>query len=133
MISFDIATLIAIAGASLGAAALLAMLFLAASVRRLRARHLALESSVAAMRRELEVVGSVSLRTGRRVKRIESDCAGVADRVELVELRGTAPSFDDAIDSARRGMDSSRLTQHFGLSRVEADLVTRLHGRRRSA
>ena len=133
MISFDIATLIAVAGASSAVAALLAILFLSLSVRRLKARHLALESNVAAMRRELEVVGSISLRTGRRVKRIESDCAGVADRVEVVEMRGTSPSFDDAIDSARRGMDSGRLTQHFGLSRVEADLVTRLHGRRRTA
>src|SRR5579872_5826419 len=119
MISFDIATLIAVAGASSAVAALLAILFLSLSVRRLKARHLALESNVAAMRRELEVVGSISLRTGRRVKRIESDCAGVADRVEVVEMRGTSPSFDDAIDSARRGMDSGRLTQHFGLSRVE--------------
>jgi hypothetical protein len=115
------------------ACALLTIAMQALSLRRLKSRQLALESRVAAMRRELEVVGSISLRSGRRVKRIEHDYAGVADRVELIELRGSVPSFDQAIDSARRGTDSSRLTQQFGLSRVEADLVTRLHGRRRTA
>jgi hypothetical protein len=132
MISFNM-SLIAVGGALLSACALAVICMLTISMRRLKAHHLALESSVAAMRRELEVVGSVSLRTGRRVKRIEHDYAGVADRVELVELRGSVPSFDRAIDSARLGTDSGRLTQQFGLSRAEADLVARLHGRRRTA
>jgi hypothetical protein len=133
MVSFDVISLIAIGGASLSTGALLIIVMQSLSVRRMKARYAALESSVAAMRREFEVVGSISLRTGRRSKRIEQDYAGVADRVELLELRGSLPSFDQAIDSARRGMDSGRLTQQFGLSRVEADLVTRLHGRRRTA
>jgi hypothetical protein len=67
------------------------------------------------------------------VKRFEQEHAGVADRVALVELRGSAQSFDLAIDSARRGTDSGRLTQQFGLSRGEADLVKRLHGRKKTA
>ena len=133
MVNFNLLSLLAIGGASLAACALPIIAVQGFSMRRMKARYLALESSVAAMRRELEVVGSISLRTGRRVKRIEHDYAGVADRVELLELRGSAPSFDQAIDSARRGTDSGRLTQQFGLSRVEADLVTRLHGRRRTA
>jgi hypothetical protein len=133
MVTFNIMSVLAIGGASLAACALLIIALQALSLRRLRARHFTLESSVAAMRRELEVVASISLRTGRRVKRIEHDYAGVADRLGLVELRGSAPSFDQAIDSARRGTDSGHLTQQFGLSRVEADLVTRLHGRRRIA
>jgi Protein of unknown function (DUF2802) len=41
--------------------------------------------------------------------------------------------FDQAIDFARRGTDPGRLTQQFGLSRAEADLVTRLHGRKQIA
>ncbi len=77
------------------------------------------------MRRELELLASISLKTGRRVKRFEQEHTGVADRVALVELRGSAQSFDQAIDSARRGTDPDRLTQQFGLSRGEADLVTR--------
>jgi hypothetical protein len=133
MPSFNLMSLIAIGGASLGVCALLSIFMLTRTLRRLKRQHLALESSVAAMRRELEIVGSISLRTGRRVKRIEHDYSGVADRVELVELRGSAPSFDQAIDSARRGTDSGRLTQQYGLSRVEAELVARLHGRRRTA
>jgi hypothetical protein len=133
MVSFNITSVLAMAGAALSACALLFIAMQALSMRRLKLRYLTLESTVAAMRRELEVVGSISLRTGRRVKRFEHDYAGVADRVELIELRGSVPSFDQAIDSARRGTDSSRLTQQFGLSRVEADLVTRLHGRRRTA
>jgi hypothetical protein len=125
--------ILGIAAACLGFCALLAVFSMSFSVRRWRARCLAVETTLAAMRREIEVLASISLRTGRRVKRIEQEYSGVAERVELVELRGTAASFDEAIDSARRGTDPARLTQQFGLSRVEADLVTRLHGRRKTA
>ena len=133
MINFDLNTIISIAAACLGFCALLAVFIMSFSVRRWRARCLAVESSLAAMRREIEVLASISLRTGRRVKRIEQEYSGVANRVEQVELRGATASFDEAIDSARRGTDSGRLTQQFGLSRVEADRVTRLHGRRKTA
>jgi hypothetical protein len=133
MINFNLTTILDIAAASLGVCALLAVLVLSISVRRWRTRCVSVESSVAAMRRELEVMASISLRTGRRVKRIEHEYSGVADRIESVELRGPAQAFDKAIDSARRGTDSARLTQQFGLSRVEADLVMRLHGRKKTA
>jgi hypothetical protein len=133
MINFDVNTIISIAAACLGICALLAVFIMSLSARRWRSRCLAVETSLAAMRREIEVLASISLRTGRRVKRMEQEYSGVANRVELVELRGAAASFDEAIDSARRGTDSGRLTQQFGLSRVEADLVTRLHGRRKTA
>ena len=85
------------------------------------------------MHRELELAASISVKTGRRVQRIEHEYSGVADRVDQVELRGTAQSFEQAIDSARRGADPGKLAQQFGLSRGEADLVTRLHGRKKSA
>ena len=133
MINFDVNMVLSSAAAFLGFCALLTVFIMSFSVRRWRARCLAVESSLAAMRREIEVLASISLRTGRRVKRIEQEYSGVADRVGLVELRGAAASFDEAIDSARRGTDPARLTQQFGLSRVEADLVTRLHGRRKTA
>ncbi|HEX3951426.1 MAG TPA: DUF2802 domain-containing protein [Steroidobacteraceae bacterium] len=133
MIDFNLDTIPAVAGVLLGSGALLGCLIMSISVRRWRARCLAVESSLAAMRREVEVLASISLRTGSRVKRIEQEYSGVAERVELVELRGAAASFDEAIDSARRGTDPGRLTQQFGLSRVEADLVTRLHGRKKIA
>jgi hypothetical protein len=62
----------------------------------------------------------------------EQQYAGVADRVDAVESRSTAGSFDEAIEWARRGADASRLAQQFGLSRTEAELVSRLHGRKRA-
>jgi hypothetical protein len=126
-------TLLGIAGAALGFLGLTAALFMTRAVCASRARCLAVESSLAAVRRELDLVASISMKTGSRLKRIEQEYSGVADRVDLVELRGAVQSFDQAIDSARRGADSGKLTQQFGLSRGEADLVTRLHGRRRSA
>lgn len=133
MIEFNLNSILAAAAACLGFCALLGVLIVSISTRRWRARCIAVESSLAAMRREVEVLASISLRTGSRVKRVEQEYSGVADRVELVELRGAAASFEEAIDSARRGTDSGRLTQQFGLSRVEAELVTRLHGRMKIA
>ncbi len=129
----SINTILGIAGVLLGLSAVLAVLVASRSRRRLQLRCAALESSLAAMSRELEVLAAISLKTGRRVKHIGKEHAEVADRVAQVELRGSAQSFDQAIDSARRGTDSGRLTQQFGLSRGEADLVARLHGRKKTA
>ena len=125
--------ILGITGALLALCAALAALVTSRSNRRLTARCVEVESSLAAMRREMELLASISLKTGRRVKRFEREYAGVADRVALVELRGSAQSFDQAIDSARRGTDPGKLSQQFGLSSGEADLVTRWHGRKKTA
>jgi hypothetical protein len=129
----SINAILGIAGLLLALCAVLAAFFTSRSNRRLTSRCVEVESSLAAMRRELELLASISLKTGRRVKRFEQASVGVADRVAQVELRGSAQSFDQAIDSARRGIDSGRLTQQFGLSRGEADLVALLHGRKKTA
>jgi hypothetical protein len=129
----SINSILGIAGLLLALCAMLAAFATSRSNRRLTARCVEVESSLAGMRRELELLASISLKTGRRVKRFEKEYAGVADRVALLELRGSAQSFDQAIDSARRGTDPGRLTQQFGLSSGEADLVTRLHGRKKTA
>lgn len=129
----SINAILGIAGLLLALCAMLAAFVASRSNRRLAARCVEAESSLAAMGRELEQLASISLKTGRRVKRFEQEYAGVADRVALLELRGSAQSFDQAIDSARRGTDPGRLTQQFGLSSGEADLVTRLHGRKKTA
>jgi hypothetical protein len=129
----NIDTVLSIAGGALGFLGVVSALFAIRAARGCRTRCVALESSLAAMRRELELAASISAKTGRRVQRIEHEYSGVADRVDQVELRGTAQSFEQAIDSARRGADSGKLAQQFGLSRGEADLVTRLHGRKKSA
>jgi hypothetical protein len=131
--NIDISTVLESAGAMLSLMGLVAAFFAVRSVRGLQARLLDAEASLMAVRRELEIVASISTKAGRRVKRIEQDYSGVSERVDQVELRGAAQHFDEAIESARRGADSGRLARQFGLSRGEADLVIRLHGRKKSA
>jgi hypothetical protein len=131
--TITINTLLELAGATLGLAGLIAALWAMRAGRGWRARCLAIESNVAALRRELEHVASLGMSTGQRLQRIEQEYSGVAERVDQVEIRGAAPSFDRAIDSARRGTDTSKLAQQFGLSLGEADLVARLHGRKKRA
>jgi hypothetical protein len=133
IMNIDLNSILSLAGAALGFLAFAMALTALRAVRGWRARCVSLESSLAAVRRELELVASISAKSGRRVKRVEQEYSTVSDRVDQVELRGTAQSFDLAIDSARRGADPGKLTQQFGLSRGEADLVTRLHGRKKSA
>jgi hypothetical protein len=124
-------TAVSIAGAGVAICALLTALLALQAVRRWHARYESLEASIAALRRELELVASISVRTGRRVQRVEHEYSGVADRIDVVESRGTSTpgALDHAIDLARRGADSDRLAQQFGLSSGEAELVARLHGR----
>jgi hypothetical protein len=131
--TMNIDTVLELAGAVLGLAGLISSLCAIRAVRGWRARCLIVESSLSAVRRELALVGSISLKTGHRLKRVEHEYSGVAERVDQVELRGGSQSFDQAIDSARRGADPGKLTRQFGLSRGEADLVARLHGRKKSA
>ncbi len=133
MIDLNVNAILQIAVASLAICALGAAVALSFSMRRWKKRCAALEAGAAALRRELEVMSSIGLRTARRVNRIERECSGIAARIESIELRGPAQCFDQAIDFARRGTDPGRLTQQFGLSRAEADLVTRLHGRKKTA
>ncbi len=129
----NIAAWSGIAGAAIAVAALLTAIAAGSSMRRWRTRCAALESNVAALRRELDLTASIGARTGRRVQRVEHEYSGLADRVELVESRGATGSFDQAIDAARRGVDPGKLIQQFGLSRSEAELVARLHGRKKHA
>ena len=129
----DMSSILGLAGAVLGFFGLVLSLFAIGAIRRWRSHCLSMESSVMALRRELELATSISLKSGRRVNRIEQQYMGVADRLEQVELRGAVQSFDQAIDAARRGADSSKLARQFGLSRAEAELLTRLHGRKKTA
>jgi hypothetical protein len=131
---------LSIAGAALGSLGLIAALHAVREARRWRTRCLAVqaglsavESSLGAIRREFELAVSISMKSGRRANQIEQEFSEVADRLDQVELRGTAPSFEQAIDSARLGVNPSKLAQRFGLSPIEAELVTRLHGRKPSA
>lgn len=117
--------------AALAVCALLTALIALRAARRCHARCDSLDSSIAALHREVEMLASISVRTGRRLQRVENEFGGVTERVDLVESRtaSRSESLDHAIDLARRGADSDRLEQQFGLSSGEADLVARLHGR----
>jgi hypothetical protein len=128
MISIDINMALSIAAAVLGLVCLAAVVRLNRTVVQWRERCAGLEASLPGLQREIERFASISVRTGRQVKRIENDYSDVAERVDLVEARGPAKALDQAIEHARRGADTRRLTLEFGLSRGEAELVARLHG-----
>jgi hypothetical protein len=128
MISLEISTIVSFCALLLSVVAVVALLVLTRSLAHWRERCLALESSVPALRREVELIASISVKTGRQVERIETGYCDVAKRVGLVESRGPAKSLGEAIDSARRGAEPAKLTRRFGLSRGEAELVARLHG-----
>jgi hypothetical protein len=102
-------------------------------LRRVRARNDSLEGSLGAVQREFELAASIALRAGQSVKRLEAENNRLSDRLGLIELRGEARPYEQAIDSARRGADPAKLSQQFGLSRGEADLLSRLHGRKKTA
>jgi uncharacterized protein YoxC len=124
-----------VAVAVIAAAALVVAMLAVHAARLWRSQCEALQSSVAALRRELELVASISVRTGRRMQRVEDEFTDVAERVDQVELRA-APvngALDRAIALARSGAHPERLEQQFGLSTGEADLVARLHGQKLQA
>jgi hypothetical protein len=129
----DSSLIVAAAGAALGLLGLLLGLAALRSARALHERSIGAEASLASVRRELERVASASVKIERRLKRFEQETTDSAERLDQIELRGSGQCIDQAIDYARRGADPAKLSQHFGLSRGEADLVTRLHGRRLSA
>jgi hypothetical protein len=129
----NIDMVISVAGAVLGTLGLVSALFAFRAARGGRARCVILETNLAALRSELDLAASMGVNTGHRVERIVEGYSGLTERVDRLESRGTAQCFDQAIDAARRGADPGKLTQQFGLSRSEADLVARLHGRSKSA
>jgi hypothetical protein len=101
--------------------------------KHLRGRCIELESTVAALRRELDLVAAVATRSGARLKRIEKEDLDLVERIDRIEARGEPRRFDAAIDSARSGAEPDKLAERFGLSEGEAALVTRLHGRSKRA
>jgi len=133
MMTIDINAALSIAAAVISLISLAAAVQLYRTVLHWRERCTSLEAILPGLQREIERFASISVRTGRQVKRIENHYSEVAERVDLVEARGPAKALDAAVDSARRGADTRHLTEQFGLSRGEAELVARLHGRKKSA
>ena len=99
-------------------------------VGRLRAQQAGLAAKLTAALRELEALTALTSTTGGRMVRVESDCERLADRIGLIELRGEARPYHQAIASARNGADSAKLGRQFGLSNHEANLLMLVHGAR---
>lgn len=120
-----------LAAVSMAALAVVCSAYAISAARRTRRRQNGLEGAVDSMRHEIEVIAGITARLGQRLDTLESTCESFSDRVRLVELRSGSRSFDEAIDLARRGADAGKLTEQFGLTGGEADLVTRLHRKAR--
>jgi hypothetical protein len=133
MMTIDINAALSMAAAVISLISLAVVVHMYRVLIHWRERCMGLEAMLPGLQREIERFASISVRTGRQVKRIESDYSEVAERVDLVEARGKPKALDEAIHSARRGADTRRLTSEFGLSRGEAELVARLHGHKKSA
>ncbi len=121
----------ALAGGAFGVAAL-CVVALAGRARR-QAEHLgALEDELAALRTEVAATAGIGARVGERLRRLDQLSSQLNDRLGQLEVRGDGRPYDHAIALVRHGADADRLVRHFGLSRGEADLVSLVHGRRKT-
>ncbi len=122
---------VACAAVVAAALALLGLMAVALANRRLRARSERLESGLASLGNTLELAEAEAATAAARLQRLEQAHEKVSERLRFVERRTDGRSFDQAIDSARRGAGSGKIAEQFGLSRGEAELVARMHGRTR--
>ncbi|HEY2685346.1 MAG TPA: hypothetical protein VGI93_17640 [Steroidobacteraceae bacterium] len=112
-----------------GAAALGACVFLRRAQIRWRERCLTLEAQLPELRHQMELVASINARAQRQIKRMKTDAPVDALRANQTRLADPKRSLNEAIKAARQGSDSIHLSAQHGLSRAEADLIERLHGR----
>jgi hypothetical protein len=130
-LAFHPQIVVACVAAALSAFTLLWMIVTSVLHRRLRIRSESLEAELGALREELSQAEARV--EGRANARAEALCrqayARLAEQLRFLERRADGRSFDQAIDSARHGAGSGQLSEQFGLSRGEAELVARLHGR----
>jgi hypothetical protein len=129
--------MLGIAGTALGLIAVAWALISLRASRGLRERLSIAESDLAVLRAELgrqaDLQAGRGANTERRIKRAELEAADIAARVGQLEFRAAPQSIDQAIDYARYGADPDQLRRQFGISRGEADLLARLHGRKQPA
>jgi uncharacterized coiled-coil DUF342 family protein len=80
------------------------------------------------LRKEIEVLGSSAVGLGQRVDRLAAELQRVKERLEQFESSHahTAP-YAQAIRMASRGTGVEELMETFGLSRVEAELLHKVH------
>jgi hypothetical protein len=101
--------------------------------RRLTRRLAAAEADFERLRAEVAAVAGVGARVGERLRRLDQVSTQLGERLGQLELRGEGRPYDQAIALVAKGADPERLVDSYGLTRGEADLVARLHGRRKSA
>jgi hypothetical protein len=118
------------------AGAAFALLWLAISAltdRHLHKRCEALAGGIESLRAELVRANARAAESealaAHRIASLEAAHGRIVERLRFVERRADGRSFDLAIDSARHGIPPQRLVADFGLSRGEAELVARMHGR----
>ena len=70
----------------------------------------------------------LAARTAASESRGREDVARLGQRLGQLELATEARSYEQAIDCAEKGEETSRLISCFGLTEGEADLVVLLHG-----
>jgi Protein of unknown function (DUF2802) len=92
-----------------------------------------LETRLLTAQSELAKTTAFGLRTGKRLRRLKHDYQGTLARLAALELRVVERPYDQAIEWAQRGADADALRRTFGLSRGEADLVSHMHSRRKTA
>jgi predicted nuclease with TOPRIM domain len=124
---------IACAAAALSALTLVWLLATTLAHRRLRTRGETLESKLGALRDDLARADAASAEATECLRRLDQAYTRMTTRLRFVERRVDGRAFDQAIDSARQGIDPGTLAEQFGLSRGEAELVARMHGRPKSA
>jgi hypothetical protein len=130
--SLDPSNLVGYAAAVLAVAAVVALpvaVVLGVVAGRLGRRLAAAEQQLALLRAEVGAAVGLGAKAGERLRRLEKVSARMAERLGQLELRGEGRPYDQAIALAQRGGDADRLVSHFGLSRSEADLLARVHGR----
>lgn len=103
------------------------------AVRRLRRTQRETERVLSLLNKQTESAVTMSVRAGRRLKRLEKQLAWASERIGQLEVRNEGRSYDQAITLARRGADPGRLMTNFGLSRGEADLVALMHNQRKAS
>jgi hypothetical protein len=110
----------------------IAIVALAVAARARRQAKL-LEALLDAAQSEAVSTATRRLRVFAQVRRLRRRCSAMRASIATLEARSAGRSYDQAIEWVRRGANPEALTQNFGLSRGEADLVTLMHGRKKTA
>ena len=133
MIIQSVSSALVFAAFAVCAVALAACLLLRRAQVHWRARCHALEAQLPALRHEMELVASINARAERQIRRMDTrgSTQTPSDPLKANQARLADPrrSLHEAIHAARHGTDSVRLSAQHGLSRAEAELIARLHGR----